>query len=878
MQEKVKLFFVNNWPYLILSALSIILPQIWLAGDFLFVSEERLFINYQVLIPANLYSWTSAGYGSPAAIWNHTLLVPNAILFHLLSYLGLSNYLIQKIFLSLVLFLIFVAIAYLLKIFTKNKLFIFLGAFFYAFNFYTLSIHFYTARMFQLILMPLFFVFLFKYLDTKNYKYAVYNFFALLFLQAIFCNLPQLLATFFVYVVAIAYYIIVKQIKVCYFFREFSKKLIYFFLLLAPIIIYHSLINYFSFIVTTGGFDAVRKAAFFKAIGSKLYLLFQLRGSWWEYLGWQGITYNHWLSFYDSKIVIISLYIAILPIFINLCYHKKNKREHFLFYVTLIVFMLLTSGSSFYPSIYNWMYENIPFFSIFREPWAKFMPLLLMNIIILLVISLRNINSRMVAVVILLSVVIQARPFFSYNFFDHLNKGWKRVLIQPPDYWYEYKTWTAENKGKSILVFPIFQAPIDYLRYNWYSGDLGNANNDALLYQIFSYANNINFDIIDKNSQYKSITQSFRANYNNDFIKLGTIDYILYQSDLDYAQMRILAEKQSGIRSYFQEKPIVSFGNKLFLYKIRPEYFLPHIYTPKNFIIADGGIDSVPKIVARQDYQLRSAIYFREQSKNLPPTLSAPNVEFKKINPTKYLVRVHRAIGSFSLIFGDSFNESWELYLKNYRLDKIDNNQLDGYQILNGNEGNQANKEELGKYIKQGLVSTLGDGKEKEINHKKWENGKEELDYIEKYKIDFISKNFQGTIQNDNMPKGKFYETWLAGKLEEEKKGITQGILRFVQNDNVKQLSDENHLMANGYANSWLIETDKICSQTDFCQKNPDGTYNFELVVEYWPQRLFYIGLSISGATLFGCIAYLAVDYARRRKKRSLVSDLSNKS
>ena len=141
----------------------------------------------------------------------------------------------------------------------------------------------------------------------------------------------------------------------------------------------------------------------------------------------------------------------------------------------------------------------------------------------------------------------------------------------------------------------------------------------------------------------------------------------------------------------------------------------------------------------------------------------------------------------------------------------------------------------------------------------------EYLELAEKYNIDFISKNFQGTIQNNNLPKGKFYETWLAGKLGEKNNGITQKIFSLVQNNSIKQLPEENHLTANGYANSWLIETDKICSQTDFCVKNPDGTYDFELVVEFWSQRLFYIGLFVSGITLFGCLGYLMYDILKKR-------------
>ena len=94
--------------------------------------------------------------------------------------------------------------------------------------------------------------------------------------------------------------------------------------------------------------------------------------------------------------------------------------------------------------------------------------------------------------------------------------------------------------------------------------------------------------------------------------------------------------------------------------------------------------------------------------------------------------------------------------------------------------------------------------------------------------------------------------------------------------------------MANGYANSWWVDLDKICGQTTIqnhpqtppwkgggifgkegsvCARNADGSYDFEMVIEFWPQRLFYLGLGISGATLLGCLGYLGYGWVRRKKK-----------
>ena len=272
------------------------------------------------------------------------------------------------------------------------------------------------------------------------------------------------------------------------------------------------------------------------------------------------------------------------------------------------------------------------------------------------------------------------------------------------------------------------------------------------------------------------------------------------------------------------------------------------------------------KIATESGKLTRPAFYFRKQNKNnsldvlkkvIPGTQT---LEFKKINPTKYRIVVHGAKGEFPLVFSESFHEGWKSYLVASSLDsrrslprtpiRGENDGLANYKILDGNADDQATKEELKGFIDKGWITTLGDGKERELIHQKWDSsaniwqGNQVFDYSEKYRIDFISKNFQGTIQNDNLPSGQFYETWFKKPIEDNK----------------------NHLMVNGYANSWLMNTDKLCSVPSNCIKNADGSYDFEIIVEFWPQRLYYLGLYISGTTLICSLFYLLWTWTRKER------------
>ena len=73
---------------------------------------------------------------------------------------------------------------------------------------------------------------------------------------------------------------------------------------------------------------------------------------------------------------------------------------------------------------------------------------------------------------------------------------------------------------------------------------------------------------------------------------------------------------------------------------------------------------------------------------------------------------------------------------------------------------------------------------------------------------------------------------------------------------NKQAISKEKHYLVNGYTNSWYIEP-----------KDTGYQENYELIIEYWPQRLFYIGFFISILTIIILIVGYIVYFYKRRKQ-----------
>lgn len=277
-------------------------------------------------------------------------------------------------------------------------------------------------------------------------------------------------------------------------------------------------------------------------------------------------------------------------------------------------------------------------------------------------------------------------------------------------------------------------------------------------------------------------------------------------------------------------------SNMIDIYRLPDQIFLPHFYTSKeNFIT-----NKIPQsfLIAQNNsmgfFSLRNS---PELLVKIPKvTNSNPILEYKKINPTKYRVIIHGAKNTFPLIFNENYRPEWKLYLgdmREYGENKttLKDNTLNFYKVFNKNENEQATKEEVINFIKRGFISTLGNLNEKQNKTFSYPHSVRSLTNVENYRIDFISKNFSNTIQNNNLPNKYFYETFVSKEII------------------------SNHLIANNFFNSWLIDVNQICQKGRSCIKNPDGSYDMEFVIEFWPQKLLNLGIVITTFTLFGYFA-----------------------
>ena len=124
-----------------------------------------------------------------------------------------------------------------------------------------------------------------------------------------------------------------------------------------------------------------------------------------------------------------------------------------------------------------------------------------------------------------------------------------------------------------------------------------------------------------------------------------------------------------------------------------------------------------------------------------------------------------------------------------------------------------------------------------------------------------------------------YHDQWQLQLNNEKVHGFLEGWWPFAKPDRV---GDEYHYKLNGFLNGWYVDTAELCAGSreevlgtseiqTACTQNADGSYDIEFVIEFWPQRWFYLGLLISGTTLLGCLGYLGYEGVRRLRRKQYV-------
>lgn len=103
-----------------------------------------------------------------------------------------------------------------------------------------------------------------------------------------------------------------------------------------------------------------------------------------------------------------------------------------------------------------------------------------------------------------------------------------------------------------------------------------------------------------------------------------------------------------------------------------------------------------------------------------------------------------------------------------------------------------------------------------------------------------------------------YHDKWILMFNNGAINGIFDSWWPFVRPDVVES---SNHFRYMTFLNGWYINIEKYCKKDDLCTQNDDGTYDVEFVVEFFPQRWFYLGVLVSGTLFFGLLGLWLITF-----------------
>lgn len=226
------------------------------------------------------------------------------------------------------------------------------------------------------------------------------------------------------------------------------------------------------------------------------------------------------------------------------------------------------------------------------------------------------------------------------DYFEDQTRSNERMLIAPDSPWYNQYKWLKD-----------YDSPV---AYDFLSSNPSVVNflggNDIPKVVRLAYSGKI--------EEYPELAA--------DYFGLMGIRYILDQKDLESLRAKEMISSGSDLKDV--EK--VYSGEYLDLYRVSDQKYLPSFYISKNIVQTDRPVEEIFEVIRDSKNKNFDSIFFNYQNQNktdptkysLPGDTTKPKIEYRRINPSKYILTISGANKPFILIFSETYQEGWKLY------------------------------------------------------------------------------------------------------------------------------------------------------------------------------------------------------------------------
>lgn len=346
--------------------------------------------------------------------------------------------------------------------------------------------------------------------------------------------------------------------------------------------------------------------------------------------------------YYHFPLVLLTYLITLTALGSFLFYRKKVTVTFFLLLGLFGVF--ISKGTN--PPLGNFfqlLYDRLPGFSAFREPYARFTNIQVLAFAVLLGFSLlaitkrlkswgylvrTGVNSNIVPVVVsvtyLIIIIFISFPMLTGQVIQ--NVSWHGVAkeslqVKVPDYWSQLSSWLSKRspEGK-VMVWPAL--PYGHC-YNWQLGFCSSGSAASVL------LNNARLEMPEwlfyfGDAYIQEFYNLLRTREQIDYGKLFNffgVDYVLVHNDVDNVSLGTKGVTPQDSQSIFNQQaqlgPPISFG-QLDLYPNPKKVVFPKIYSPKRYLYVEGSENKMlEKSLQLKSFKLGDVFIFSKQT-NIP--------------------------------------------------------------------------------------------------------------------------------------------------------------------------------------------------------------------------------------------------------------------
>jgi len=406
----------------------------------------------------------------------------------------------------------------------------------------------------------------------------------------------------------------------------------------------------------------------FNSIRTSFLNLFRLAGLnvWPNYPYYHLYTSNGFFIFLGYLIPIF----AIASLFIR----DGEKIKIFFGLVSIIALFFAKGVHPPFPKLFLFISSKIHYFGMYRAVYHKFVFYIVLAYSILIGFFVSQFfcllkkyygKARYIVLLVPLMILLYNKPFFTQSV---VKRDYLTVIPE------EYKK--LEDVMKEDLTdFKILSLPSAFggrkLLLKWNDNLYNGAHPDKFF---------LNNSVLDSYwfIAYRLIPGTcwgdikFESNINSvfNYTRILNIKYIFLHKDFvdryDFkigGGLKILNGKLRAkiIESILRQQTgvkLIKDSKYYALYKLSNFYFLPHIY-PSAFTTAVYGNSSLTQTLPTIT---RLFQWIKDAQLGLTQTL--PTITFRKINPTRYEVKVENAASPFFLVFSESYHPKWKAYVK----------------------------------------------------------------------------------------------------------------------------------------------------------------------------------------------------------------------